>query len=106
MSDQRITIGLMAKVLSLPKIDDDELFDFLYEKNLGLSDDNKVIYFKTFDGAIYDFEMQVGVPDSTTFIEKCWELGIGIDDTNIKPFFANWYDGCDSPMSTMTLDDF
>lgn len=106
MSEQKITVGLVAKVVSTPKIDKDELHDLLHDNAMGLSYDGKFIYFNVFDDYCYNFSLMVGVPDSTEFVEKCWKFGIGIEEESIKPFFAYWYDGCDSPMSTMNDFEF
>lgn len=104
MSEQKISYGYMAVLNS--EIDDD-IIDDLYDNNMGLSYDSKVIYFQAFEKDCYEFELIVGkLPGKSDFKKICKKLKIDIDESNIKQFFSYFYNGCDSPMAMITIDYF
>lgn len=44
--------------------------------------------------------------DSSSFIKACADAGHPINESHIKGYVCTWYNGADSDMDMMTLEDF
>lgn len=110
MSEQRVTYGLVA-VLDVELSDDEreELYDDLESDNMAVNYDGTLVYLNAFNGESWDAEFINGIAmfgSKSKFCELCHKHNLVIQPETIDVFYANWYDGCDSPMSTMTVSEF
>lgn len=110
MSEQRVTYGLAA-VLDVELSDDerDDLYDTLESDNMAVNYDGTLVYLNEFNGESWDAKFISGISmfgSKSEFCELCHKHGLSIQPETIDVFYANWYDGCDSPMSVMTVDVF
>lgn len=112
MSEQRVTYGLAAIIEEGCRYDSDareDMHDDLEEDHLRLNYDGDLVYLEAFDGDPWDAEVIWGVNEfgsKEKFCELCHKHGIRIEPETIDVFYANWYDGCDSPMSVLTAEEF
>lgn len=110
MSEQRVTYGLVA-VLDVELSDDEreDLYDELESDNMVVNYDGTLVYLNEFNGESWDAEFISSVKafgSKDEFFALCAKHGLTIQPGTVDVFYANWYDGCDSPMSTMTLSQF
>lgn len=108
MSENKITIGLVAPLL-VPMSDEQRegLWSKLDSLNLDVNYEGTLIFSKEKDVESYDFDICVGNPaNPDDFTELCQKEGFPILSHDVQPYFAHWYNGSDSPMSTMTLEQF
>lgn len=110
MSEQRITYGLVVVLdVKLTQDERDDLYDELESDNMAVNYDGTLVYLNAFDGESWDAEFISGINafgSRTEFFTLCAKHGLSIQPGTVDVFYANWYDGCDSPMSTMTLSQF
>lgn len=108
MSDNRITIGLVAPLLvPVTDVQREELCDKLDPLKLDINYEGTLLFFVVKDGASYDFDICIGNPaNPDAFKDLSVSAGVPIQYWDTQSFFAHWYDGSDSPMSTMTLEQF
>lgn len=115
MSDYQTQIGHMCKVLTKPCKDYDELHESgLYDKlkaigtylnyDLTLCRVLGVDEYGTFDGVVFTND-HVEYDNAIALCDRVEELGVELHG-NLKPFVCSWYNGSDSPLDTMTLEEF
>lgn len=44
--------------------------------------------------------------DTIPFEAECQKYGMAVDMQTVKPYNCVWYNGCDSPMSELTKEEF
>lgn len=110
MSENKITIGFMAELVTPVGKHTTELWestqDALYESGseLELTYEGTLVFTKVTHVDSYNFDILIGRPAGCNeFIELCQSNGLALKPDTIKPYFAHWYNGSDSPMSDMTL---
>lgn len=110
MSENVISVGCMAKlknpVGSYKEDMWEDFSDMLYEHNLILNYDGNIVFTDTHCNS-YDFSFKF-IDDNmkNEFIKTCSENGIDIDIENVKIYVSQWYNGTDSYMSDITLEQF
>lgn len=108
MSDNQVSVGLVAP-LNTPISKDkyDEVSQFLESADLFINYDGTLIFMQVKKMASYNFDMQIGRPENPdTFAAICKVAGYPIQSHNCESYVAHWYDGSDSPMSTLTLENY
>ena len=107
MSSQRITYGLVAVIdRQLEGDERNDLYDALHDDEMMINYEGTLIYHIEFDGESWESEFVVGTPaygSNDDFVNKIHKHGLSIVPGTIDTFHANWYDGCDSPMSDLTV---
>lgn len=112
MSSQRVTYGLAAIIQEGYHYDSDareDMHDDLEEDHMRLNYDGDLVYLEAFDGDPWDAEVIWGIKEfgaKDKFIALCQKHGIQIEEETIDVFYANWYDGCDAPMSELTAKEW
>lgn len=110
MSSQRVTYGLVAVLkTALNNEKREDLYDILSDAGLQISYDGKLVFMHAFNGDPWDAEFVCGKKQfgsKKKFKKLCTEHDLEIDSETIDVFYANWYDGCDSPMAMMTIEEF
>lgn len=107
MSTTMISIGCMA-VLATP-LDYDTAANDLYEKGLYINYDGTLVYSKTTNVESCEFdELHIVRPEEGKhkLLVAAAKAGLSIEADTVKPFFCHWYNGSDSPMSTITKEEF
>lgn len=107
MSETRIVVGMMAR-LKTPLKYSEVSEDFCDRKDgLEINYEGTLVYLSTFDEPAYNFSIQVGLPIPAIELEKiCESAGYPVFNDSVRPFFVNWYDSSDSPLSVLTLEQF
>lgn len=108
MSDNKITLGLVAPLL-VPLTDEqrEALWEKLDSLNLDINYEGTLIFSRDKDVESYNFDICVGNPaNPDDFKDLCTKNGFAIAYWDTQPYFAHWYNGSDSPMSVMTLEQF
>ena len=117
MSNEWVQVGVMGVVLDRsvfdekyydedePYLDKDETLSFNYKGTLA--------YMLLKDVEVYDFNSEFVDIDKLAslkheMLSKFEKYGVVLDFANYKiKFFVNkWYDGCDNPINTMSIEDF
>lgn len=117
MSNEWVQVGVMGVVLDRsvydekyydedePYLDKDETLSFNYKGTLA--------YMLLKDVEVYDFNSEFVDIDKLAslkheMLSKFEKYGVALDFANYKiKFFVNkWYDGCDNPINTMSIEDF
>lgn len=111
MSDNVISVGFMA-VLKKPVgnhhtsawgIEQDRLY--AVNNDVQLNYDGDVVYFVKKQEESYAFDMQIGTPGTREeFLAVIQQTGLEVIEDTIRPFFAHWYNGADSPMSEIKAE--
>lgn len=106
MSTTMIAIGHMA-VLVTP-LDYEAESDALEQKGLYLNYDGTLVYSKTTNVESCEFDGLHVVPEdgAEAFMLASAKAWIHVTPSTIKPFFCHWYTGSDSPLATITKEEF
>lgn len=106
MSDQRITVGVMARLsgAAMANCAEEDYREQLRDLGLYVSGDGTIIYNEIHDGPSYNFDFYVTNDlDVIEFEQFCDESDVEIVRGSAKFYFSHWYDGCESPHSQCTL---
>lgn len=108
MSENVLSSGFMAPLL-VP-VDYEEVSEDLYHNSselLQINYEGTILFSDTRDdypyGLFFEDHKMNGVKN---FIREADRLGFNIDQTNIRRYRCIWYNGVDSDMDTLKLDDF
>ena len=111
MSTDVTSKGFMAPLMT-PITDSEVREDFnedQYDKdsNIRINYEGTIIYSEesadTY-GITFSDAKQTG--DSSSFIKACADAGHPIKESHIKGYVCTWYNGSDSDMNMMTLEEF
>lgn len=108
MSSDVMSVGLMAPVMNPPK-DVDELTEQMWQDNspLELSYDGTLAWISTRGdsgyGLNFGVETEVG-PEELGLAGLIYGLNIAVDQA--RPFMCLWYNGSDSDMHLLTVEQF
>jgi hypothetical protein len=113
MSEQKITIGLMGSLVK-PIPDGhrnplwDDIQDRLNKVDLEINYEGTLIYSLEIHKDAYDFDgLSIGNPaNPDDFVRLCADQLMPVSPHTVEPYFAHWYNGADSPMSTLELEEF
>lgn len=111
MSEQRITIGVIAKLAE--QVED---YDDFYEKLEDLGSKLRPTYggdmivFRHQDGPSYETGLIFVDKELTDlilerFLKELEKASVSIKSGTEKVFIDNWYDGCDPPHLNIEVDD-
>lgn len=112
MSDNQITLGYMAELTQPVGDSSTEAWEAMQERlqattNLQLNYDGTIVFSKIVQDVAYNFDLKLLQQGAgTEFIKDCATAVLSIDAGGMRPFFSHWYNGADSPMSTITLAEF
>jgi|AGFS01.1.fsa_nt_gi hypothetical protein len=110
MSTERVTYGLMAELqFEVPQDKRDDVYDELEAVNLFINNEGTLIYHKNFEGESWEAGFIYGTREFGNFqefIDLCDKHGMIVKEETVDIYHSVWYDGCDSPMSTLELKEF
>lgn len=116
MSENKITIGLIAELLTPVGNHTTEAWEekqealYQADSKLELNYEVTLVFSRDFDKPEYEFSgMKFGKPkqaDVTGFVSRCALIALPIKINTVQPYFSLWYNGSDSPMSLLTLAEF
>ena len=109
MSENVASSGFFA-VLKNP-IDKNNLSkqkEILYDKDSNLSINNEgTLVFSDNRGKEYGLNIgSIEDQDTMPFINECNKHNLEIDEKTIRPYNCIWYNGCDSDMYYLTLEEY
>ena len=109
MSEDVMSSGLFA-ILSKPitnESDREELSEHLYDTRSGLHINYEgTLVYSDARGSPYGISFGMASHPSSDFVCDCATQGLDIDDSSIRPYSCLWYNGVDSDMDMMTLEEY
>lgn len=110
MSDNVMSSGFMA-VLKTPFSEEDreEKDEWLWDQDseLHLNYEGTMVYSDTrSDG--YGLTIHTSAPQGVdaAFAEQCLKYGLEIDPATIRGYSCYWYNGCDSDMAMLSVENY
>jgi hypothetical protein len=110
MSDNVMSSGFMA-VLQTPFSEEDreEKDEWLYEQqsNLHINYEGTMVFSDNrSDGYGLTIHTDSAKAIDTGFVQDCDKLGLEIDSSTIRGYSCYWYNGSDSDMGMLTLEQY
>lgn len=103
-------IGVLKKPVN--RDDYDDIYDKLYDSdsNLSLNGEGTLLILDYNSNASYNdrYSLTIGSSsqDPADLLHEASQHGFEVDEDSIQPFNCIWYDGTDSPLWSLTKEEF
>lgn len=108
MSDNVMSVGFMVPLITPIEQHSEELEilqDRLYEESTLAINYEGTIVFSADESSMYGLHFSKARPHDD-FLKEVLDMGLDVDASKIVSYSCLWYNGSDSDMSMLTIDEF